>query len=80
MERRLAPAMQTCESIVRRQEALAARIAQTNDLLRTRVGIVQEQQNRQILQSMNARPRSNCGCSKQLKDCQSLQLPITPLV
>jgi len=55
MERRLAPAMQTCESIVRRQEALAARIAQTNDLLRTRVGIVQEQQNRQILQSMNAR-------------------------
>ncbi len=55
MDRRLAPAMNTCESIARRQEALAERIAHTNDLLRTRVGIVQEQQNRQILQSMNTR-------------------------
>lgn len=55
MERRLAPAMHTCEAIVRRQEALAARVAHTNDLLRTRVGIVQEQQNRKILQSMNQR-------------------------
>lgn len=55
MERRLTPAMNTCAAIVRRQEALAERIAHTNDLLRTRVGIVQEQQNRKILQSMNAR-------------------------
>lgn len=55
MERRLAPAMNTCEAIVRRQETLADRIAHTNDLLRTRVGIVQEQQNRKILQSMNTR-------------------------
>jgi uncharacterized membrane-anchored protein len=55
MERRLAPAMNTCESIARRQKALAERIAHTNDLLRTRVGIVQEQQNRKILHSLNAR-------------------------
>lgn len=55
MERRLAPAMSTCESIARRQEALADRIAHTNDLLRTRVGIVQEQQNRKILESLDAR-------------------------
>lgn len=55
MERRLTPAMNTCAAIARRQEALAKRIANTNDLLRTRVGIVQEQQNRKILQSMNAR-------------------------
>ncbi|MGB6055273.1 MAG: DUF3422 domain-containing protein [Burkholderiaceae bacterium] len=55
MERRLAPAMNTCEAIARRQEGLAERIAHTNDLLRTRVGIVQEQQNRKILQSLNAR-------------------------
>jgi uncharacterized membrane-anchored protein len=55
MDRRLAPAMSTCESIARRQEALAGRIAHTNDLLRTRVGIVQEQQNRKILESMNRR-------------------------
>lgn len=55
MDRRLAPAMNTCVSIARRQEALAERIAHTNDLLRTRVGIVQEKQNRKILQSLNAR-------------------------
>ncbi|MGZ3240352.1 MAG: DUF3422 family protein, partial [Burkholderiaceae bacterium] len=55
MDRRLAPAMNTCESIAKRQEALAKRIAHTNDLLRTRVGIVQEQQNRKILQSLNTR-------------------------
>lgn len=55
MDRRLAPAMNTCEAITRRQVTLADRIAHTNDLLRTRVGIVQEQQNRRILQSMNTR-------------------------
>ena len=55
MERRLTPAVNTCAAIASRQEALARRIARTNDLLRTRVGIVQEQQNRQILQSMNRR-------------------------
>jgi uncharacterized membrane-anchored protein len=55
MDRRLTPAMNTCEAIARRQEALADRIAHSNDLLRTRVGIVQEHQNRQILQSLNAR-------------------------
>lgn len=55
MDRRLTPAMNTCVTVALRQEALAERIAHTNDLLRTRVGIVQERQNRQILQSMNAR-------------------------
>jgi uncharacterized membrane-anchored protein len=47
--------MNTCEAVARRQEALAERIAHTNDLLRTRVGIVQERQNRKILQSLNTR-------------------------
>jgi uncharacterized membrane-anchored protein len=55
MERRLAPAMKTCEAVAARQEALARRIANSNDLLRTRVGIVQEAHNRRILQSMNER-------------------------
>ena len=55
MERRLEPAMHTCEATSARQEALGRRIADTNDLLRTRVGIVQEMQNRRILESLNAR-------------------------
>lgn len=55
MQRRLAPAMNTCQSTARRQELLAKRIANTNSLLRTRVGLRQERQNSQILESMNAR-------------------------
>ncbi|MFN5445888.1 MAG: DUF3422 family protein, partial [bacterium] len=55
MQRRLTPAMNTCSSTDSRQKALAERIANTNSLLRTRVGIRQEQQNNQILQSMNTR-------------------------
>lgn len=55
MQRRLTPAMNTCLSTDRRQKILAERIANTNSLLRTRVGIRQEQQNNQILQSMNKR-------------------------
>lgn len=55
MARRLTPAMNTCTATARRQELLAERIANTNSLLRTRVGIRQERQNSQILASMNAR-------------------------
>ena len=55
MDRRLAPAMDTCASMAQRQEALADRIGRTNELLSTRVGIVQEQQNRRILESLNTR-------------------------
>jgi uncharacterized membrane-anchored protein len=55
MDRRLTPAMNTCEATAARQDALARRIANVNDLLRTRVSIVQENQNRQILQSMDRR-------------------------
>jgi uncharacterized membrane-anchored protein len=67
MDRRLTPAVNTCAAIASRQEALARRIAQTNDLLRTRVGIVQEQQNRKILQSMNRR------AAQQLKLQQAVE-------
>ncbi len=55
MQRRLTPAMNTCLSTARRQEVLGERLANTNSLLRTRVGIRQEQQNHEILQSMNRR-------------------------
>lgn len=55
MDRRLTPAMNTCAAVARRQEVLAERIANTNSLLRTRVGIAQEKQNSKILESMNTR-------------------------
>ncbi|ABI55973.1 DUF3422 family protein [Alkalilimnicola ehrlichii MLHE-1] len=57
LERRLEPAMRTCESVARRQESLARRVARTGDLLRTRVDVALEAQNRDLLDSMNRRAR-----------------------
>lgn len=55
MERRLTPAMDTCDSVSRRQRMLAERIDRASDLLRTRVDITREQQNQQLLEQMNNR-------------------------
>lgn len=57
MERRLAPAMRTCESAAARLEALAQRVGRASNLLRTRVDIELEAQNRDVLKSMNRRAR-----------------------
>lgn len=53
MERRLAPAMETCVSAATRQETLAAKVGRTDDLLRTAATLAQEQHNQQILEQMN---------------------------
>lgn len=53
MERRLAPAMDTCISVAGRQEALANKVSRSNDLLRTRVSIVQERQNQRVLERLS---------------------------
>ena len=53
--RRLIPAMDTCESVAARQGDLARRIAQASDLLRTRVDVALEEQNRDLLESMDRR-------------------------
>ena len=55
MERRLAPGMRTCESVVARQQALTDRANRAANLLRTRVDIELEGQNRDLLASMNRR-------------------------
>lgn len=57
MERRLAPAMNTCQAIARRQNELSARIARNSQLLRTRVDIELERQNQQLLVQMNQRAK-----------------------
>ncbi len=46
MQRRLLPAMNTCEAIARRQEELSARVARNSQLLRTRVDIELERRTR----------------------------------
>lgn len=57
IDRRLAPAMRTCEAVAERLETLSRRIARASQLLRTRVDIQLEAQNRDLLQSMNRRAR-----------------------
>lgn len=57
MERRLAPAMRTCEATAARLEALAQRVGRASNLLRTRVDIELEAQNRDVLKSMSRRVR-----------------------
>src|SRR3546814_19661742 len=57
MDRRLAPAMRTCESTAGRLETLASRVGRASNLLRTRVDIQLEAQNRDVLVSMNRRAR-----------------------
>ena len=55
IERRLGPAMKTCESVSFRQQLLATRVSRAGDLLRTRVDIALEEKNRDLLKSMNRR-------------------------
>jgi uncharacterized membrane-anchored protein len=55
MDRRLAPAMRTCETAAERRELLSRRAARAGDLLRTRVDIALEEKNRDLLKSMNRR-------------------------
>ncbi|MSO84531.1 MAG: DUF3422 domain-containing protein [Rhodospirillales bacterium] len=56
--RRLAPAMETCNNVHARQESLSVRIARASDLLRTRVDVAHEAQNRDLLRSMNRRAKT----------------------
>jgi uncharacterized membrane-anchored protein len=58
LNRRLSPAMRTCESVHQRLENLSARVARTGDLLRTRVELALQQQNLDVLASMNQRAQT----------------------
>ncbi|HTR17060.1 MAG TPA: DUF3422 domain-containing protein [Acetobacteraceae bacterium] len=55
MERRLLPAMRTCEAVDRRCETLSRHIARAGGLLRTRVEVALEGKNAELLRSMDQR-------------------------
>ncbi len=57
LARRLAPAMRTCLTIEDRQAMLSRKLARATTLLRTRVDVELEQQNRALLQSMDRRAK-----------------------
>ncbi len=56
-ERRLTPAFRTSESVVYRQNALSGRLGRSTELLRTRINLKLEQQNQQLLASMDKRAK-----------------------
>lgn len=55
LARRMKPATQTCAAIEARQANLSVKLARAANLLRTRVDVALEDQNQQLLQSMNRR-------------------------
>ena len=57
LSRRMSPAMRTCRMLEERQENLANKLMRTANLLRTRVDVEIERQNRDLLHSMNERTR-----------------------
>lgn len=57
LSRRMQPAMRTCQAIERRQGNLSVKLISAANLLRTRVDVELEQQNRDLLSSMNKRAR-----------------------
>ncbi|RIK96546.1 MAG: DUF3422 domain-containing protein [Proteobacteria bacterium] len=57
LARRMAPAMRTCMVTEARQAALSEKLTRAANLLRTRVDVERQQQNQELLKSMNARTR-----------------------
>jgi uncharacterized membrane-anchored protein len=57
LTRRMQPAMRTCITVEERQATLSARLSRAANLLRTRVDVELERQNRDLLKSMNDRTR-----------------------
>jgi uncharacterized membrane-anchored protein len=57
LARRMAPAMRTCVTTEERQANLSRKLARAANLLRTRVDVALEQQNQDLLQTMNTRTR-----------------------
>ena len=67
IERRLGPAMATVAATAKRLDSLSERVSRVSDLLRTRVNIVTEQQNQQLLEKLTR------GQALQLKLQQTVE-------
>lgn len=57
LSRRMAPALKTCASIEERQATLSIKLARATQLLRTRIDVTLERQNRDILATLSERAR-----------------------
>ena len=66
-ERRLTPAFRTSESVGLRQHALSGRLGRSTELLRTRINLKLEQQNQQLLSSMDKRARMQLNMQQMVE-------------
>jgi uncharacterized membrane-anchored protein len=57
IERRLHPAMRTCQAASRRLDDISTRISRVSDLLRARISISLEVQNQNLLKNMDMRSK-----------------------
>lgn len=57
LDRRMAPAMQSCSAFSERLASLSRRISRAGELLRTQIELIIQRQNRNLLQSMNDRAK-----------------------
>jgi uncharacterized membrane-anchored protein len=57
LDRRMAPAMQSCSAFSERLSSLSRRISRAGQLLRTQTELIIQRQNRDLLQSMNERAK-----------------------
>lgn len=57
LQRRMAPAVRTCNNLEARQREISDRLARATELLRTRIEVDLEQQNRTLLAAMNDRAK-----------------------
>lgn len=58
LQRRMAPAMRTCRSVEDRQANLSRKLTRATNLLRTWIDVELEEQNRDLLSSMNQRAKT----------------------
>ncbi|MFO7648667.1 DUF3422 domain-containing protein [Halomonas campaniensis] len=65
--RRFRPTVHFCAAIHQRQQSLAESVARLNDLLRTRAQVEIEEQNSEILQSLNERTSSQLKIQKAVE-------------
>ncbi len=53
--RRISPAIKTCQTVAKHLEDISRRVTRASDLLRTRVEMMLQEQNQELLKSMNRR-------------------------
>ncbi|MEM9837835.1 MAG: DUF3422 domain-containing protein [Pseudomonadota bacterium] len=74
MERRLGPAMRTCEATERRLQNLANRTSRAAQLLRTRVNVAVEEGNKSLLESLNKRSEAQLRLQQTVEGLSAVAL------